>query len=812
MNLSFDSLLERLFDHMPMGVAIFDTQLRLQRCNLAWTAYIERYTSSTAVQVQPGVTFFDLAPGAEDEMLPIFERVLAGETVRRDGLRRESQGIVSYWDVFLTPLIEGEEVVGFVEMTTDATERKRVEDALRESEANFRSLLENASNFAVYRVAVDTANPYAGRVMMVSPSIKEITGISDPYRFESWFENIHPEDLPKAVEANRRAMKEGRPYRQSVRVYHPQKEQWIWVHVASTPVFDAAGQLTHFNGLILDITEQKQAEEALQLAYQTMEQRVRERTRELSTLLQVSHNVAATLEMKPLLGLILDQLGGVVHYSGATILALAEDALTVLAHRGPNPREEMLSLRFPLAQAPVNREVLRRREPVIIPDVRGDTPLARAFQKSAGEQLKTTFGYIRSWMGVPLLVKERVIGMLTLDHSEPDHYTPQQAELVRTFANQVAVAIENARLHQAEQTRQRELQTLLDVTAAATASLDLDEMLQATLDRLAALVQASRAGVMLLNSESGELEPRMLRPPQVVAPENMAEVTAACRAALDSGQPLYIPPDAERGFTEPGALLPLRARGQGLGVLAIIGAPGKTFSRQHLALFESIADQLGIAVENARLYEQAEQAAAAAERSRLARDLHDAVSQTLFSASLIAEVLPRLWERNPAEGRRRLEELRELTRGALAEMRALLLELRPLTLTEFSLEELLRQLAEAAIGRSRLQVEVAAVGERPLPPKVQVAFYRIAQESLHNISKHAGASRATLRLDFQPDAVRMTVEDDGRGFDVQDTPPDSFGLSIMRERAAKIGADFHIESEIGQGTRVVIDWPVFGER
>ncbi|HFQ94375.1 MAG TPA: sensor histidine kinase, partial [Anaerolineae bacterium] len=203
----------------------------------------------------------------------------------------------------------------------------------------------------------------------------------------------------------------------------------------------------------------------------------------------------------------------------------------------------------------------------------------------------------------------------------------------------------------------------------------------------------------------------------------------------------------------------------------------------------------------------------AAERSRLARDLHDAVSQTLFSASLIAEALPRLWEKNPAEGRRRLEELRELTRGALAEMRALLLELRPLTLTEFSLEELLRQLAEAAVGRSRLQVDVVAVGEaRPLPPNVQVAFYRIAQESLHNVGKHAGANQVTLRLDFQPEAVNLTVEDDGRGFDAQDTPPDSFGLNIMRERAAKISADFHIESEIGQGTRVMITWPVDGNR
>jgi len=635
MNLVSDSLLTYLFDHMPMGVAVFDADLRLQRYNPAWANFLACYAPSPSTQIQPGSAFFDLTPDSETEMRPILERVLAGETVRLDGLRRENEGVVSWWDVVFLPLLVDGRITGLAEITTDATERGQAEEALRENEANLRSLMENASNFAIYRIVVDSANPYAGRVVMVSPSVMEITGISDPYRFESWFESVHPEDLPKAVEANRQAIEEGRPYSQAVRVWHPQKEQWVWVHTASTPVFDDAGNLTHFNGLILDITEQKQAEEALQLAYQTMEQRVRERT--------------------------------------------------------------------------------------------------------------------------------------------------------------------------------GELQTLLDVTSAAITSLDLDEMLQATLDRLVALVQASRAGVMLLDSESGKVEPRMLRPPQHISPEDLAQIVAACRAVLDSGQPLYIAPDAERGFTEPGALLPLRVRGQGVGVLTIIGAPGKVFSEQQQALFESIADQLGMAVEHARLYEQAEQAAAAAERSRLARDLHDAVSQTLFSASLIAEVLPRLWEKNPAEGRRRLEELRELTRGALAEMRALLLELRPLALTEFSLEELLHQLAEATIGRSRLAVNLSVAGERPLPPDVQVAFYRIAQEALHNVGKHAGASQVTLRLDFQPDTVSLTMVDDGRGFDVQDTPPDSFGLSIMRERAAKIGADFHIESEIGKGTQVSVVWPVHGE-
>ena len=155
----------------------------------------------------------------------------------------------------------------------------------------------------------------------------------------------------------------------------------------------------------------------------------------------------------------------------------------------------------------------------------------------------------------------------------------------------------------------------------------------------------------------------------------------------------------------------------------------------------TLADQLAIAIENSRLYEQASELAASHERQRLARDLHDAVSQTLFSVSLIAEVLPRIYARDPDQGAQRLEELRQLTRGALAEMRTLLLELRPAALAEANLPDLLKQLGEAVTGRARIPVEVVSEGSPELPSDVRLAFYRIAQEALNNVAKHSGASR-----------------------------------------------------------------------
>ncbi|MGD8626864.1 MAG: two-component regulator propeller domain-containing protein, partial [Anaerolineae bacterium] len=206
--------------------------------------------------------------------------------------------------------------------------------------------------------------------------------------------------------------------------------------------------------------------------------------------------------------------------------------------------------------------------------------------------------------------------------------------------------------------------------------------------------------------------------------------------------------------------------------------------------------------------------AVAAERSRLARDLHDAVSQTLFSASLIAEALPKSWQRDQAEGRQLLQELRQLTQGALAEMRSLLLELRPAALLEAELGDLLGQLAEAARAREGLPIDVRVRGRGKLPAEVHIALYRIAQEALNNVVKHARAGRVRVDLDFShrlsdSDEVQvaLSIEDDGRGFDPGATAPDRLGLGIMRERAESVGARLTVESQAGAGTKVKVVWP-----
>lgn len=208
---------------------------------------------------------------------------------------------------------------------------------------------------------------------------------------------------------------------------------------------------------------------------------------------------------------------------------------------------------------------------------------------------------------------------------------------------------------------------------------------------------------------------------------------------------------------------------------------------------------------NELLQQKAAQEAVTTERTRLARDLHDAVTQTLFSATLIADVLPDIWQMNSEEGKRRLEELRQLTRGALAEMRTLLVELRPNALVEVPLSTLLRQLSEALTGRARIDIQFTFEGERKLPPDVQVALYRIAQEALNNVVKHSKASRAAVMLRLG-EQVCLSITDNGMGFDPANITADHLGLKIMCERSEAIRAKFSLYSAPGEGTQVTVTW------
>jgi len=253
--------------------------------------------------------------------------------------------------------------------------------------------------------------------------------------------------------------------------------------------------------------------------------------------------------------------------------------------------------------------------------------------------------------------------------------------------------------------------------------------------------------------------------------------------------------------------VPLAVKKRIVGGIGIAHEKQNFFTPHHAELAMTIANQAAITMVNAELYENAQAYAALKERQRIAQNLHDAVNQSLFSAGLIAEVLPRLWKRDPQKALHSLEDLRLLTRGAMAEMRTLLAEIRPDTLIDTNFGDLLLMLGNAFSGRTNIPVDVTVTGERSLPSETQVTLYRICQEALNNIAKHAGASLVEINLNLTPNGLDLRIRDDGCGFDTINPPPSGhYGLSMINERAQVIDAILTIKSQPDEGTEINVCW------
>lgn len=377
----------------------------------------------------------------------------------------------------------------------------------------------------------------------------------------------------------------------------------------------------------------------------------------------------------------------------------------------------------------------------------------------------------------------------------------EAAESLRSHAQELESRVV-ARTQEIER-RRRVAEGLHDVLTVLNTARPLEEILDLIVEQASQLLETD--AIAIYRQDEDEPTQRI----QAARYLDESEAGEISLGKFDPTEPLTT--GGELGMTQAGRYrsvlaVPLNVKGEIYGSICLYYRAARSFSQEEKELAVAFADQAALAIENGRLREQVGRSAVAAERTRLARELHDAVTQTLFSTSLIAEVLPKIWERNAEEGKKRAEELRELTRGALAEMRTLLLELRPTALTEAALGDLLRQLADAVTGRARIPVSVAVEGKGTLPSEVQIAFYRIAQESLNNIAKHSGASHAGVKMSQTPDSVALEVEDDGRGFDPSAVSATHLGLNIMRERAEAIGAELAIVSAKGQHTRITATW------
>lgn len=413
----------------------------------------------------------------------------------------------------------------------------------------------------------------------------------------------------------------------------------------------------------------------------------------------------------------------------------------------------------------------------------------------------------------PLVRNRRIAGILVAGTDVTEQIETQHK--LQTALNELQRSHEA--VEQRVDERTRELKTLMTVQQALTSSLNHNEVLHVIAEEARRLTHTQVGGVFLPQGDKLLLAALSSEHPiDVEVGYSISLTDSITGTAFRTGETQLVADIASYHGVDPNAInkvglhcilsVPLLCGARIIGVLSVGNKVDGVLSAEDERLLNMMVPSAVIALENVRVYEQASETAVAAERGRLARDLHDSVTQTLFSASLTAEVLPRIWSRDPAEGMIRLEKLRELTRGALAEMRTLLLELRPAALTEMPLVDLLRQLAEGIAGRTRIAIRVSVEGNVDPAADVKIAFYRIAQEALNNIAKHAKTKTAEVILRQTDQAITLIIKDDGRGFDPTANRANHLGLQIMAERAEAINAEIKIEAAPNRGTTVKVLW------
>lgn len=360
-------------------------------------------------------------------------------------------------------------------------------------------------------------------------------------------------------------------------------------------------------------------------------------------------------------------------------------------------------------------------------------------------------------------------------------------------------------------------EALLDTVLAMNTTLALDQVLGRMLANIGRVVAYNFVTIMLVDGSIAEivgrqnLEPHRLRvdlenrDALVIADHPHLQAMAQSRDCIIVPQ-VQNPPqwmtDLPTGPAGSFLGAPIIVDDDVIGFLNVFILQLDFFTRLHAQQLMTFANQAGIALNNAQLYQQAQSAAILRERQRVAQELHDSVNQELFAARTYADLLPRAIKHKPQAVQRYANEISRLIRGAVAQMRMILIELHPDTLTKTRLDVLLKQLCTTFEDRVGVGISFQSTGQVLLDEAAQVAFYRIAQEALHNVEKHAQATNVLVSLAYTEDTIQMMITDDGVGFDLTNIGEIQFGVRGMHERAQAIGAQLSLTTDINQGTQI----------
>ncbi len=589
----------------------------------------------------------------------------------------------------------------------------------------------------------------------------------------------------------------------------------------------------------------------LRISRETLEAKVDARTHELQTLNQSLRQQTAYLELlhetalgimnrqghEQLFDAIISRACALFDTPHAFIALISEDGNAMVTHTA---RGCFMQWEHEIGEKP---SVPRGAGAVGVVWATGNPLGIEDYVAWPGQLNPLAAGAVKSIMLAPLKRAGQVIGVIAIAGS-PDQpaFGKDDLDCLHQLAQLASVAVDNTLLLEAAHSNEKMLeQVVAERTAELSALLGVSQNISATLELPALLETIFQQLDGLIEYDAGtifEVQGDLMVTLHYAGP-HLSSFKAGSNWRLSghhleivrSGQPIII-----NDVHGDGAMaqlfqatsktdwlgevpehivswigVPMKAKDRVIGILTLDSAKPHQFTQRHADLLMAVAQQAALAMENARLYTHAARSAAQAERSRLARDLHDSVSQAIYGIALASRTLEKLIDPNDTRAGVPLQHILSLSEAAMTEIRALIFELRPESLEREGVLVALSKQADAVRARYGLAVHVNLCKEEPAIPLVaKEAVYRIAQEAMHNTVKHAHARQLWLSLTNKPEAIMLEVRDDGVGFDVNLAWPGQMGLGTMRERAQALGGALDVESRPQQGALIRAVIPLRG--
>jgi signal transduction histidine kinase len=532
------------------------------------------------------------------------------------------------------------------------------------------------------------------------------------------------------------------------------------------------------------------------------------------TLNEIASVVSQSLDLNEVLDSALDKVlqATCLQIGGIYLLNQQTQILSIHAQRGFSADFAKAIDHLEIGEG-FSGQVVESGEPLVIRDITKDKRLSRGIVKEEG---------FKSLLVVPLCSKGRTLGTLFLISKEVRDFSNDEIGLLISAGQQIGVAVDNASMFQSQQRRAEQFRVISEVGRQITSIMDIDQLLDQVVHLIQKTFGYDHVAIAMIEDQyavyrvgAGRLweDPAFNFNPShlKIGSEGITGRVAA------SGNLIYLPDvredpayvEMQGSGTLSEVTVPVKVKGNVIGVLDIQSDRVNAFDETDLVVLQSLADQAAVAIENAQLYKQAKQLAVVEERNRLARELHDSVTQALYGITLHAEAAFRQLEaKETGLANEQLVELRITAQEALREMRLLIFELRPSVVEMQGLVPALRARLEAVEERAGLEVEINMDENLDLSDRIQDGLYRIAQEALNNALKHAKASKIILNLTGTLSKVTLEIMDDGLGFKPDEAVEGGgLGLDGIIERAELMNGELIMDSWPGKGTTIRIEVP-----